>query len=272
MKGLYLESEFFGISLDLLDVSSDTVMLGGASGFGFPQIEVEYDAGAGDGSVFRSSRVPFRNLDVPIVIQAPSAVDLDDVCNVLARALSQEVKLRLIDNASDSWILRCRHVGGGDFAYGVDNEGERLVTMTLQLRAGQPFWERERRSISVINPAPAGRSDFTLNNEGSAPAFPLIRVEGPFTGLTIHTPTNGLITVSGTIPAGERVVIDTEMATVTRVNALGVESNLYASVGPSPDFFSLPAGFSQVGVSLSSGVGASTAILLAHNPRRHVML
>lgn len=256
-----------GDTIDLNSlIASDTGVqaIAGLTGFGLPQVEVQYQVGAGDGATYRGSRLAPRDIDVPLFLAGTTRAGLRTQANRLASALAGECSLQWEDGG-DIWELKVRRVGGGQFTYGTDTDGGDTLQTVVTLRAGDPLW----RSIVPFTLEEGGMDDpkhwlIPPSLMGSAKTYPTVRVTGPSAGFTIANnivleEATAKLTYTVAIAAGETITVNLEKGTVlsTTVDAEGVVSepvNRYGKLATRPRFFSLD--YSPLGAEIYIDAGA----------------
>lgn len=262
---------------DMLDLSSYThegsgvQVTSGLTGMGLPGVDVQWLEGAGDGATYRGRRVLPRDLDLPLFIEGRDRAHLKDLVRRLTLILADNPTLRFTDEEGDAWVLDVQRVGGGSYAYGKDTYSDTDLFMTITLRAGNPFWTRERAS-SVFVSASATATGFldklvsmelvgsvltgevAIDNTGTAPAFPLWTVEGPFTSFEARSPSGAGFRFKASLAPGESITIDVAKGTV--VDNLG--RNRYADLDKAPRLWQIPPGMTNITAKLD---GASPGIL-----------
>lgn len=166
-------------------------------------------------------------------------------------------------------------------------EGEpgvvRIGTFLIQLRAYDPWWYGSPQSRAftpqadadfvpgppfTIMPTELAGSPSTVNNIGDVPAYPVWTIHGPASQVEFENDSGESFTVTSSIGLGEWVRIDTDprVALDSKIvdhngdNLWGVATNDY------PNLWALPAGESQVTVSVS-GSSADSQIIMQWNPR-----
>lgn len=229
----------------------------GTTGLGLPPMNVVFDTGAGDGSIFISRSVSSRTLDVPVKVIDENRAGLKTQMRALAQiATRNDLKLQWTDG-DDTYQLDVHLVSGGDYAYGQDTEGNCWANTTLTFQSESPYWENVELRTAALTVTQTGtdanglslyEAPFTpIVNEGSVETFPTFVVDGPVGNVAlvrdVEMPNGDGTSSTATIPyltysssASARVVIDCEAGTVT---SSGV--NAYANLGPAPTFFSIPA-------------------------------
>jgi hypothetical protein len=242
----------------------------GVAGLGLPQISTQWIEGAGDGALFRGQRVLPRDIDLPLYIAAPDREGLKKLVSRLALMLAGPCVLRLVEDDGSSWSTEVRRVGGGNYVYGADTNGERDLTTILTLRAGDPFWTYSQPSRKVIENSGSGRGllnslaqmqvsssqaigSITLENLGDAPAWPLWEVTGPGSNFRATSADGQEFRWNGTLGTDEKLIIDTRTGTVKD----GTGANRYAQMGPAPRLWSIPPG-TTTAVAMLENTSAGT--------------
>lgn len=220
----------------LLDGSYGMQAVAGLTGTGLPPVSVQWAEGAGDGAVYRGKRVLPRDVDIPLFIDGEGRPGLRALVKRLAIILADEANLTLTDSLGDAWVLNVVRVGGGDFIYGGDTDGENSLQIVVTLRAGQPFWTRVAGEAFY-------KTDFTndtmlIPSDLSVETPPVWRVTGPGKDLTIISPKGERLEWIGSLANGEALWIDARNGTVES----GTGESRYANLGPSPRFAKIPLG------------------------------
>lgn len=244
MPTLTLEGSGVVVDLDELTGSEEGAQaVAGITGFGLPPVSVQWAEGAGDGARWRGRRVLPRDIDLPLTYYSSSRASLQAMVRKLATAMSGEAIIRLTEDDGSSRTVRTYRTGGGDFTYGTDTDGRRFLKIVVTLRAGDPFWESstERGAVYTASQIP---TTLTIENEGTADAFPVWKIHGPGLNFKLTSPRGEVLHYADFIPTGGVITIDTRNGTV--LDAQGI--NRYASLGSAPRFFSLPPGRSDVAV------------------------
>jgi len=144
MPSLALENDTDALDLDyVFKYGRGIQALSGATGFGLPPVSIRWLEGAGDGALYRGRRVLPRDIDLPLLVVGLDRSDLTALWSRLARMLDGKCRLRLIEDDGTSWSIDTYRVGGGDFAWGSDTDGERELRTVVTLRAPNPFWQGE---------------------------------------------------------------------------------------------------------------------------------
>lgn len=259
MLTLSLENDSKSIDLNELTAHEEGVQaVAGLTGLGLPSLTVQWVDGAGDGSSFRGQRVMPRDIDLPLEYRTKSRAALKAKARDLALMLAGPCRLRIHDNEETfDWIAEVRRVGGGDFIYGTETDGQSFLSVVLTLRAGTPYWIQDR-TISVSTPG-TGSLPATLKvtNPGTAPTTPKWILTGPGISWRLVSPAGEELRYDGYVPDGATRIIDTEECTV--VDQTG--ANRYGDLGPSPRFFSLGPGDTDVALSVDQSSDYFTSLV-----------
>ena len=221
------------ISLDELLHSEEGIQaIAGLTGFGFPKVETRWISGAGNGDVYRGSRVGARDIDIPLYLYSTDRAGLIAQADRLSLALSKPFNLEWVD-VHEKWILNCVFVGGGDYAYGVDTDGEHELPLIITVRAGQPFWQRGASEFKTLA---VGAN--TIDTKGTAPTPPVWTIYGPCTKFSAISWEDQKIGWEGNLLAGQSVTIDARYGTVRDWGDVDV----YGDLMTAPKFWHLPGG------------------------------
>lgn len=270
MTTLFLENETD--SLDLNGVAATGwgfQALFGLTGLGLPPVSVQWVNGGGDGSIYRSTRVLERDIDLPLDIVAQSRHDLEALLSRLVRMLAGEATLRLVDGGGSEWSLRVVRVGGGEY----DEIGSLDLQTVITLRAGTPYWTSTSSSSQQIggSAAPAAFAPnlmsmplassqsigtITIENTGDAVAYPVWEVYGPGNNFKAVSPSGETLWWTGTLIAGEKLTIDTLKGTVVD----GTGANRYANLAASPRFWPVQPGTTTCTAQLLDTTSASRIV------------
>ncbi|MEU8327306.1 phage tail family protein [Micromonospora sp. NPDC048839] len=274
--------------LDLDDVLNHDVgvqALSGVTGLGLPAVQTQWQEGAGDGGLFRGKRVPPRDIDIPIYVAGWHRSDLKARLSRLAVMLANPCTLRLVEDDGSDWSTDVVRVGGGQYTYGVDTNGETDLRTVITLRAGDPYWTYSRATSKRITNAGAGRGlvgklaslkvassqaigTMALENElGDADAYPLWTVTGPGRDFRAISRSGESFHWTGVLAAGERLVIDTRSGTVRDGNGV----NRYADLAAAPRLWRIPPGITEATASLDSTT-TSSSITCTWRPRKWMVI
>ncbi|AKY03329.1 hypothetical protein FDI81_gp21 [Streptomyces phage Hydra] len=285
MAKLRLENSRDTLSLNEVETAGYGVQaLTGVNGLGLPPVSVQWLEGAGDGAVYRRSRVLTRDIDIPLDIVGRNRQDLKNHLSRLSLMLAGPCTLRMIEDDGTDWSTQVIRVGGGDYTYGSDTTGSRDVQMVVTFRAGDPYWTSSvitRKQVggditatsflSGLASMPVAASqaigEILLENTGDAVAYPVWEVFGPGNNFKAISPTGEKLHWTGTLAAGEKLIVDTRMGTVID----GTGANRYSELAPAPRFWAIEPGISTAEASLLDVTNASK-IVCSWRPRKWMVI
>jgi hypothetical protein len=256
----------------------------GVTGLGLPPVSVQWLEGAGDGAVFRGTRVQTRDIDIPVEILALDRGDLQVKLSRLALVLAGGCTLILQDDDGTQWRTDVWRVGGGEYTYGEDTIGKNEFQTVLTLRAGDPYFTSSVQQVRTISGAGTANAflstlvtmtvapsqaigSIDLSNTGDAPAYPVWEVRGPGDHFVATSPTGEVIKWNGTLAAAQKLVIDTRKGTVTDETG----ANRYDLLDTAPRFWTVAPGNSTAGASLLNTTSASQ-ITCSWYPRKWMVI
>jgi hypothetical protein len=256
----------------------------GVTGLGLPPVSVQWLEGAGDGAVFRGTRVQTRDIDLPIEILALDRTDLQAKLSRLALALAGGCSLVLQNGDGTRWSTDVHRVGGGEYTYGEDSIGQTEFQTVITLRAGDPYFTSSAQQVRTISGAGTSGAFLTnmvtmtiapsqaigsidLSNSGDAAAYPVWEVRGPGDHFTATSPTGETLKWTGTLTASEKLVIDTRKGTVID----GTGANRYDLLDTAPRFWTVQPGDSTAVASLLNTTSASQ-ITCSWYPRKWMVI
>lgn len=258
MPHLEMDTVVGRISLDgYVEEETGFQAVAGLTGMGLPSVDTRWVDSASDGAIFRHSRARSRFLDVPLWLHAPDRAGLKDLVSTFSSALSGPITLRWVDG-SRTYMLDCRHVGGGDIVYGADTTGETDLRTIVTLQAGDPYW---RDAASITRNLDPGVN--TVVNLGTAPTPIQWTLKGPLTAFSATSPEGRRLGWSGSLPTGGELRIHSSGRVV---DPDGVSH--YHELDPAPKFWHLPGGTSDVTLT-KSGTGTVSA---TWNPRYRMVI
>ncbi|MFG1602843.1 phage tail family protein [Actinoplanes sp. NPDC049265] len=286
MPHLVLESATDSLNLDdVAQTGSGVQALTGATGLGFPDVAAQWIEGAGDGATYRGSRLRSRDIDLPLHLLADNRQGLRALVARLEVMLAEKCVLRFVEDDGTDWSTPVAWQGGGKWVYGTDTTGTRELSTVITLRAGSPYWTSSTAISQRITNAGGGRGllngslanlrvapsqaigTIVLENSGTAPAYPVWAVTGPGKNFAAISPTGQVLRWTGTLSAGETLILDTQAGTVT--DAAG--ANRYAGLAAAPRFWAVPPGTSTATASLDDASTASV-IVCTWRPRKRVVI
>lgn len=265
-------------------------------GTGMVPVQVQWFEGAGDGKSFRGGRTLGRAFDMPVRIQLDRD-NLDDRSVVqkriakLAQILSIEnapARLTLDLNAGgspDRWWADMVKVGGGDWSWETDTDGSTFVHTVVSLEAGDPYWTSVNQQSRVISPAGVGLgllgpnqslSELILatsfgtgateiTNDGDVRAYPIWRINAPFTEFTLVSQWGETLKWVGNKTSGY-IEVNTKLGTVEDETG----ANMYANLDPAPRFWSVRPGSTTANIQVTNPT-SDTIITATWNVRREVL-
>lgn len=236
----------------------------GMIGFGIAPTAVRLDESAGIGGLFRHSRRSIRELDLPVTIVGNNRAEVQTKLRKLARITQDRrgpMRLRATYPNGQQLFLDLHYRGGAEGQWGEDLGGLVWMRWVLQLVAPQPFWESLQRQTIELTGGGTGRGllpqltklrvsssqalgDVSITSTADVEVFPVWTIEGPVDDFTVSNGTESW-TISGSIPLGDTVTVDTESKTV--VDQTG--ANLYDRLGPAPKLFSLQPGETTLSIT-----------------------
>ncbi|MGW2541545.1 phage tail family protein [Kitasatospora sp. NPDC001574] len=268
MTTLMLESDFDDLDLNgVAEVGFGFQALAGTTGLGLPPITVQWLEGAGDGSQYRSKRVQSRDIDLPLDIVGRDRAHLRQLIGRLARMMTGECVLAVVEEDGSRWTTPVHRVGGGE--YTLAGNGLDIQTI-VTLRAGDPYFTSSAVTTQIVR-GDAGTKSFLsdlvklpvaasqaigtilLPNSGDVPAYPIWEILGPGRDLRVVAPTGETLRWTGTLLPSEKLTIDTRAATVID----GKGANRYAELASAPRFWTVPAGTSTAKAELLDTTAAS---------------
>lgn len=279
---------------DMVDLTSylpdggDVFIARGLEGMGFPEVQGFWFTGAGDGATYRGARVRPRVFTVPLRVVGDNRHQVAEQLRRIARLLDPrqpEPVLRVVEPSDVAWTTAVRREGPGDWAWGVDTNGQTYVRVPVQLRAGDPFWERANPerfdietggatsglltgSLAELNLASGqAMGERIVRNAGDAPAHLLWTIHGPGDHFRAVSPLGEILAWDGSLAADDVLTIDTRTGTVTDQTG----ANRYGQLGPAPRFWSIEPGTSTVQVVLENTLPGSSSIRAQWRPRKWVM-
>jgi hypothetical protein len=255
----------------------------GVTGLGLPPVSVQWLEGAGDGAVFRGTRVQTRDIDLPLDILALDRADLQDKLSRLALMLAGGCSLVLDDNGV-RWSTEVHRVGGGEYTYGEDTVGANEFQTILTLRAGDPYFTSSQQQVRTVSGAVAGTpflsslvsmqvapsqaiGSIDLSNSGDVAAYPVWEVRGPGDHFVATSPSGETLKWNGTLTAGQKLIVDARKGTVQD----GTGANRYDLLDTAPRFWTVQPGESTATASLLNTTSASQ-ITCSWYPRKWMVI
>lgn len=268
--------------------------LAGILGFGWPDQENRWFEGSGDGATFRGGRILPRDIDLPMLVEGKDRAEVNARLSVLATVLDPRTgPARLSFGMPDNelWFVDVVREGGGNWSRNSEESDNRTyVKFVLTLRAGDPYWTRQRAESFDVRQDDSGRGllpdlaelqlsdagafgERQVENVGDAEAFPIWTANGPFTELLLVGPNGETIhwkgsnSELGSIETSNGLIIDIKRGTVYDFNG----ENRYDGLEPSPQMWTISPGNSTVSVQ-ALGVTSDSLIVARWRPRRWMVM
>lgn len=285
MAKLLLENALDSLSLNGIEEEGTGVQAtAGVTGLGLPPVSVQWLEGAGDGAMYRRTRVLARDIDIPLDIVAKNRDELKDTLSRLAQLLAGPCTLRLVEDGGSSWSTDVVRVGGGEYVYGENTIGNKDIQTVITFRAGDPYWTSSVATTQQIGgtttaspfmanimsmPVASSQAIGTiqLENTGDVPAYPVWTVYGPGDNFKAVSPSGETLWWKGSLTASQVLTVDSRYGTVKREDG----SNQYGLLAPAPRFWAIEPGISTCTASLLNTTSASK-ITVAWKPRKWMVI
>lgn len=270
--------------------------LAGIEGFGLPDQENQWFDGAGSGSTWRGSRIKRRDISIPLWVYAADRAALTEKLSDLSVVLDPFTRTTEATRGSarlffgmadgDEWFIDVVRRGRTDWARKIDSDDRTYFKTTISLEAGDAFWTRNRPEMFEIRRDTSGAAPTLLprlaklrlgsgaafgvknvNNVGDTYAWPVFRVNGPTTKVTLVGAAGERLVWSGALLLGQTLTIDMRNNTVTDQTG----ANRYDGLGAAPRFWSIAPGSSSVTVQ-ADNIGDETTVNAQWWPRRWAVL
>ncbi|GAA2294096.1 hypothetical protein GCM10010149_47570 [Nonomuraea roseoviolacea subsp. roseoviolacea] len=285
---------FYVSRFNLTSGAQGIVTLPGVKGFDAPPFSLAYDElPALDGGHPRHSRATSREVFIPVHMSAPDRPSLLALKRSFVAALNPTFgpcRITVTEGDGSRRFIDAYYVAGAEGDEGQDLAGFEWVRYGLQFRALDPYWysgetvERIfRDSIGDLKPFFSApflglniNRTFTLNQStvltvtGDVETWPEWRVNGPVDGLTFtRADTDGTtasFSMDVTLTPTQSAYIDTRPGRKRATLLDGTETNLWDTLGPNPNLWSIKPGDNTVTLAID-GTGASTSVNLTYRPR-----
>lgn len=273
MAKLILENDTDSLDLNGIADTGHGVQALSLSGVGLPSVSVQWAEGAGDGQTYRGQRVLPRDMDLSLDIKGADRAEYKQLVSRLARLFDHNTSgpatLRLVDDDGSDWSAKVVRVGGGELIY----DGGRDAQMVLTIRAGEPYFTAKDVSTKSVGgpgaanamvsslmtlPVTASQAIGTIDieNTGDVNAYPVWEVTGPGHDFKAVSPTGETLHWTGTLLAGQRLIIDTLAGTV--IDHTG--ANRYGQLATAPKFWAVPPGLNTCTAELIDTTSASRVV------------
>lgn len=250
----------------------------GLSGFGMPPVTHQsIITPSRQGSLVTSTRHEALVLSIPILALRPNVDSLLSLIRTLGKAvdpLSGMGKLVFKPQNSAVEFFIPAYYNSGATVQDLGNPSAGGLKTTLEFLCPDPYWRgtsggytwlgaaaNEGSHWFPMDPFPSLFSggvigETTIVNSGDVETFPIWTIVGAVSNPTIQNlDTLETIAFSTTLAAGEKIIVDTELATVTKI-AAGVETNAFPLM-TSYDLWTIPRGTTNVAISMSDSTASS---------------
>lgn len=233
------------------------------------------------GTIVRGLQRAFRDLDLPFHFEASDPILLRGQLRDLIALLDTDSPGTLtVYSPAGVRQITAYYAGGLELDETTGNAGPAFLGATLQFHCPDPYWTSPSiisKTLPIGVPTPffpllplhltrgelAG-SD-TVINPGDADTYPRWTITGPGGPITLtNSRTGEWLTWSGTLAAGEILVIDTDPAVGTVQRSDGTSA--YSQLAAGSSFWSLGTGATAVTVDYQAAT-ADSAITLTATPR-----
>lgn len=268
-----------GKAWELTSWGSPIIKTKGATGAGQAPVEHWWqDSPMVPGSAWDGHRVGRGSLFLPLLLRAGSSLEFLTLHREFMAALAPDVESVFRVTAPDgSWReARGRYSTGADLTLDIDPVKMRSARYGITWELGVPFWLGEPVVAEFVYDAGAAffpGPPFTLapgqvlgsaaiTNPGDVEAFPVWRMNGPFTGFTVGV---GASVVSATLTksAGQWVEVDMDPRALTVLDEAGVDC--WSSLTEAT-FEGIPTGDTSLTTQLDDA-GAGSGVRLSFTPR-----
>lgn len=263
-----------GVGWDL--VRGPAWILSGARGFGMPTPQHWVSQSLLDGGDWNDLRFPPRDVYMPVELRASDIIETD---RSFFAGLNPRTEGALrVTRPDGTWReLWCRYTEGADGEYELDPMLAGSLVYPIRLIAADPFWRgspvADRFAYPSATPsffsgppfrlAPSNvLGESTVTNAGDVDAYPVARVEGPFTGFSVGVG-DALVTMTLTKAAGEWVEIDGNRDRLTILDEQGTD---LWDVASDVAFAPIPPGEVTL-TTVVSGAAPGTAVTVSFTPR-----
>jgi hypothetical protein len=260
----------------------DFRVMDGTTGFGIPAPTITTSESAGDGRRVGNVRVSGRIITLAVDVLGTNRTTTETNLNRLADAISYVdgkplPRLRVTYDNGAAREVEFLHIQGGAESFADD---EKSASWILTLDCPDPYLtDTAYDSFTVQQTAtPTGFLEslprvylmpsnaagvVTLTNHGRVESWIDWELQGPFTKVTVSTDAGGW-EFEDDVLDGETIFVRKTPAGIEVVDNLG--DNRFGSIGDVPTFFRMPAGQSEITVSVL-GADESTKVIGRFKPR-----
>ena len=244
-------------------------LLDGVTGLDMPPVATTATVPVGwDGSLLQSTRLPDREVFLPLLLHADTRDDMRTLKRRLAQLLSPKTgDVTVTVNHSDA----VRQIDGR-FASGFDGpvtgDGT-TAAIGVVLRCSDPWWQAPETTVEQFDANPSkpllsttqdffpmevtgsqAIGDVTITNPGDADAWPVIDIVGPGTDLVMNNATLGLSFGLSSVGIGETLTVDTRRGVQTLVDDTGAAA--WDRLTPGSQLWPLAAGDNDIDLLILS--------------------
>lgn len=222
-----------GTAWDLYD--GPVTVRPGASGFGMPLPTHWHDESPSiDGAHWQGMRTGPREVFLPVQLAAPR-VDQLEAAFFAGLNPRHEGALTVTSPEGRSRSIRLRYSDGAEGEFDIDPLLSGDSRYPLRFTAADPYWHGDPVYVRFEERAPKPSGEYVLwitssnslasakvTNPGDVDAYPVWRMEGPFTAFTVGVG-DSLVAMTLTKAAGEWVEVDMDPRRLTVVDESGVD-------------------------------------------------
>lgn len=226
--------------------------------------------GKGHGSTLQATQLEEREIYIPLLIDAPTVKELDDLRDKIVETVNPLNGMGKI-SVTRTGDGKTRHIGaiykeGLEGDYGSEYHGQ-WQTLGLLFLATEAFWEGEKVELSwpltstdkpfiseTVNffPVILGRTNvngaYEIDLDGDAEVQPVWNITGPATDITITDKITGeIIYIAGEVADGETITIDTGNNKIS--GSARTEDELWDALSLNSILFPLRLGKNRVSVT-----------------------
>lgn len=266
-------------SWELTNPRSPVVKLAGATGIG--QADPTHwftEAPTIDGASWEGYRTGSGEVFLPLLVQGDDYETFQAEHDAFMASLNpgREGVLR-VTRPDGRWReVACRYTSGGDMTADYDVTSSLAATYGITWTTADPFWRGEEIAARFVNDAGGSffpgppftitpgltLQDPTIVNPGDIDAYPVWRIEGPFTAFSVGIG-DSLVEMTLTKLAGQFVEIDMRPHRLTIRDEAGADR--WDDV-TEVSFSSIPPGQTTLTTTVT-GAGTGSALVLTFTPR-----
>lgn len=245
----------------------------------FQEEEVAFQAG----SRLRNIKVKPRDVDIPLLIQGETDIDLrQQIRDILRRfnPLNGDGKLKVFSPDGSQRELYCRYTKGLEGNEGRDSKGYNWATVVLVFRAFDPFWYDAASIVQTfkLNENPGTFfpilplrlasstvfADITIDNTGDVKTWPEWIVSGPGENIVLkNLSTSETLSLDISLETGETITIDTSPYKKTVTKSDG--TNLFYTISDDSSLWALTEGNNSIQIQMANATSDSSIQLSYRN-------